>query len=853
MPETSSTLRSKASSVCARRRIDGLYSVDGLLGVAAITGSSFWMRLRQFSWHEHYGELAVSMFLLAMASVVTWLTLRIGKGLPYRNLFRAMSLVFALCSAAQVGRMLASTQELPSWLLSWMQMFVPAALMALSIFMFVSIPLLLSVLRVNDEVRSLKGQAKLQALVKAAPMAVVGADCEGRVTSWNPSAERIFGWTEKEIVGTRGVTVPEDVREVQFGLLQRTLTGQGITGLESERVNRAGVRFPVSISTAPLHDETGRLTGIMATIEDISERKRIERELKEKSSTLAAVTQALNVFLESGDWPAASKHLLAHALQQTRSECGFLGVVLDGPSLRVLAHEGVTWDPQRNRQLYDAKMSQLAAHGYFDLTHHENLFGEIIYKGKTVISNQPAADPRSGGVPPGHPCVCSFLGVPIFKGSTVVGVIAVANRPGGYTGEEVRSLETMSQATGVLYDNYRQNLKRAQLEDQRSRLEGEFHHSQKMEVLGQLSGGIAHDFNNMLMVLSSSTELLEGILPPQSPAGRYVEQIRRTVDKAAVITKQLLAFSRKQVLDARPVDLHEVLTDCEFMLPRLLGSDVQLTFQHQAARSWIRADAAQLEQVIANLAINARDAMPGGGSLTISTRNAFSLPEGVASNGNGLSSSGWVVLEVKDTGQGMDDETRCRIFEPFFTTKPVSKGTGLGLPTVYGIVCQFGGHIHVDSQPGNGTCFQLFSPAQDSLAASPAPPARIAQTAEARDGLTILLADDEPALRAAIAEYLRSAGHQVLESQNAHDALELARSHHGPVHVLLTDVVMPGLRGTELAQQVAEYRTGVHVIYISGYAQSFSEAQIPAGAAFLQKPFRFASLAEQLKLVPREA
>ncbi len=591
---------------------------------------------------------------------------------------------------------------------------------------------------------------------------------------------------------------------------------------------------------------------IMATIEDISERKRIARELNEKTVTLAAVTDALNSFLESGDWAAASQRLLAHALKQTQSPCGFLGAVLDGPKLRVLAHEGVAWDAEMNRQLYEAKISQQAAEGFFDLAHHGNVFGEILNHGKTVVSNQSSPDLPLGNMPGGHPRIHSVLGVPIFKGSIVVGVIAVANRPGGYTGDESCSLETISQATGVLYDNYRQNLKRAQLEEQRLRLEGEFRQAQKMEVLGQLSGGIAHDFNNMLMVLSGSAELLEKSLPPRSPSSRYVEQIRRTVEKAAAITKQLLAFSRKQVLEITPVDLHEVLTDSEFMLPRLLGADVQLAFQPQAAHSWIRADAAQLEQVIANLAINARDAMPCGGSLTISTSNTLSLPEGVSSNGNGLATSGWVILEVKDTGTGMDEETRAHIFEPFFTTKPEGKGTGLGLPTVYGIVCQFGGHIYVDSQLGEGTRFQIYFPVQFPAGhmedkTRPAPMRK-----DAAEDLTILLADDEPSLRAAIAEYLRGAGHHVLESQSAYDALELARSHSKSIDVLLTDIVMPGLRGTELANRVQELRPDVHVIYISGYAQSLPEAKIPKGATFLQKPFRLASLAEQLKLVPRK-
>ena len=191
-------------------------------------------------------------------------------------------------------------------------------------------------------------------------------------------------------------------------------------------------------------------------------------------------------------------------------------------------------------------------------------------------------------------------------------VLAVANRQGGYTTDQLRSLETACQATGLLYDNYRQSVQRFQLEEQQARLETEFRQSQKMEVLGQLAGGIAHDFNNSLMVLSGSADLLERTLPANSSAGPYLDQIRRTTEKAAMVTKQLLAFSRKQVLDVKPIDVHEVLSDCEFMLPRLLGSDVELTFQPEARNSWICADAAQFEQVVVNLAVNARDAMPLG-------------------------------------------------------------------------------------------------------------------------------------------------------------------------------------------------------------------------------------------------
>jgi signal transduction histidine kinase len=583
--------------------------------------------------------------------------------------------------------------------------------------------------------------------------------------------------------------------------------------------------------------------------------QQMKRELQEKSETLLAVTQALNTFLETGDCGAASECLLAYALRQTQSEIGFLGVVLEGPVLRILAHHGSRWQPGLKQELFESKMKQQAERGYFELDRPENLLGSVMSSGgKTVIANAVMTDPRAKGHLPGHPQVHSFLGVPIFKGEEVVGVIAVANRAGGYTGEVVGSLETICQATGVLYDNYRQSLQREQLEQQRSRLEAEFRQSQKMEVLGQLAGGIAHDFNNSLMVLSGSADLLEGVLPPNSAGSAYLEQIRRTTEKAAIVTKQLLAFSRKQVLDVKPIDVHEVLSDCECIMPRLLGSDVELTFRLEGKHSWIRADAAQIEQIIVNLAINARDAMPAGGRLTISTRDEETLAA-PARKGSAVAATKpvkWMVIEVADEGCGMDEQTRAHIFEPFFTTKPVGKGTGLGLSTVYGIVHQFGGRVDVDSTVGAGTRFTLRFPVADCGV-----PAAVAVTSStsapvAGTRLTILLVDDEASLCLAIAEFLRETGHHVLDSQNPSDALELARHSKAPIDLLLTDIVMPGLRGTELAEEVRKLHPGIQVMFMSGYAEGLPELAIPAGATFLQKPFRFSSLRERLTLVKRK-
>ena len=385
------------------------------------------------------------------------------------------------------------------------------------------------------------------------------------------------------------------------------------------------------------------------------------------------------------------------------------------------------------------------------------------------------------------------------------------------------------------------------LEEEGRRLEAQIRQAQKMEVLGRLAGGVAHDFNNMLMILGSCSELLERSLSPDSSARIYVDQIRRATEKAAVVTKQLLAFSRKQVLELRPMDLHGALNESEFMLTRLLGSDIELSFRHEAGHSWILSDPAQIEQVVANLTINSRDAMPSGGHLTISTRNATTLPE------DGLSVTKprdeWVVLEVADTGCGMDEKTRAQMFEPFFTTKPAGKGTGLGLASVYGIVKQSGGHIRVETAPGKGTRFELYFPVVEPVISEAVSTAPGVTAASNDDRITILVADDEAALRHAVVELLRGSGYTVLEANSALVAAEIAKQHTGKIDILLTDIVMPGLRGNDLARRVVSFHPAIQVIYMSGYAEGFPEAEIPSNASFLQKPFRFATLLEQLKLI----
>ena len=803
-------------------------------------------------WTNVIADTVIGFSYFAISATLVWLVRRAGHDLPYTHFFWAFGVFIVSCGATHFMEVVTVWKPV-YWLSASVKVVTAVASAGTAAVLLAAADDILVFVHTARAAAARRGNELFRALIKAAPMAVVGSDVQGKITVWNPAAEHLFGWTAQEVLGkTVAITPPE--REEEGGdLRQRTLAGEVTAGFETERLRRNGERFPANISSAPVLAETGALNSMVRFIEDISDRKRIEMELREKTEVLSTVNEAFNAFLESGDWSAASRHLLTFAIQKTQSGYGFLGVVLGGSLLRVLAYDGVTWDANVNRDLFEEKIRRHKSEGYFEVLHTDNLLGEVITKGATVIANSPSTDPRSGGLPAGHPPMSAFLGVPIFKGRETVGLIAVANRPRGYAEQETSYLQMMSQATGVLYDSYRQGLKRSALEQEQKSLESQVRQAQKMEVLGRLAGGVAHDFNNMLMVLGGCTELLDRSLPGDSPARVYLDQIQRTTEKAAAITKQLLTFSRKQVLELHPVDLHEALTESKFLLPRLLGPDIHLTFQHDAKRSLILSNPAQIEQVVANLAINASDAMLDGGRLTISTRNATNLP----GDGAGIPplSGDWVVLEVSDTGCGMDEKTRAQIFEPFFTTKPAGKGTGLGLATVYGIVKQSGGHIRLETQPGAGTRFDLYFPLAESATREPpsSPPAKgVVSEDSAGSGVTVLVADDETPLRQAVVEILRSTGYEVFEAQTALEALQIAEKHPGRLDILLTDVVMPGLRGPELARRVTDRHPDIQVVYMSGYAEGFPEAQLPTHSVFLQKPFRFATLLEQLKLVQRK-
>ncbi|HYU47581.1 MAG TPA: PAS domain S-box protein, partial [Terriglobales bacterium] len=378
----------------------------------------------------------------------------------------------------------------------------------------------------------------------------------------------------------------------------------------------------------------------------------------------------------------------------------------------------------------------------------------------------------------------------------------------------------------------------------RRQLEEQFRQAQKMEAVGRLAGGVAHDFNNLLMVINGYTEVLLEQLEPDSSMHQKVESIQQAAERAATLTRQLLAFSRKQLLELKVVEVNTVIEDIEQLLRPLIGENIELATRLSPDAGRTRADAGQIEQVIMNLVVNAKDAMPQGGRITLQSscvtvqnfhEQRFILP------------GPYVVISVSDTGHGMDEETQSRVFEPFFTTKEKGKGTGLGLSTVYGIVKQSNGYVYAQSEVGSGTTFYIYLPRVEDPAEGASP----AKSQENEQGgcETVLLVEDEESVRELVRETLSMRGYRVLEAENGEDGLRLAETCKQHIDILVTDVVMPGIGGRELAKKLVLARPGICVLYLSGYTEDaiVHQGALGPGTAFLQKPFTLQSLAKKVR------
>jgi nitrogen-specific signal transduction histidine kinase len=384
------------------------------------------------------------------------------------------------------------------------------------------------------------------------------------------------------------------------------------------------------------------------------------------------------------------------------------------------------------------------------------------------------------------------------------------------------------------------------VEGEKAKLEDQLRQAQKLESVGRLAGGVAHDFNNLLTVINGYSGFLLKRLAAGDPLRAYADEIGIAGERAAGLTRQLLAFSRKQVIEPRVIDLNAAIRESAPMLQRLIGEDIALETRLEGGLGQVMADPDQIHRVIMNLAVNARDAMAGGGTLDIETKNVEIGQAGSASMQPAATPGRYVLMTVTDNGHGMDETVRRQVFEPFFTTKEVGKGTGLGLSTVYGIVRQSGGWIDVSSEVGVGTSFEVYLPRVDACGV----PERSGIGVPIEGGVeTILVVEDQQTVRAFVVAALRQCGYDVLEASDGNEAIAVAGRHPGRLHLLLTDVVMPGMNGKELSGRLKELRPDLKVLFISGYTADAiaHRGVLDRGVAFLQKPFSPEELARKVR------
>jgi two-component system cell cycle sensor histidine kinase/response regulator CckA len=669
---------------------------------------------------------------------------------------------------------------------------------------------LVDALRQNEE--------RIRLIIEASLEAVITMDASGAITGWNPQAERVFGWGQSEALGRSlaETIVPERDREAHRRGIQHFLaTGVGPIlnkRIEVTALHRSGREFPVELTISAAH--VGSTVLFSGFVRDLTEVKRAERRqavqfavarvLAETTTLSEKVPLLLEAISTSIGWELAE----------------LWNVDPEGPVLR---WAGAWHIPGLEAGEFEAISREMTLAPGADVPGRVWATDEPIWMTDALAGMHPARASAAG--PLG---LRAALGCPVRGTTGVIGLLTFFSRSPRPRDDDLDAvMDDVSGRIGQLIERQRAQEALGQAEEQVRQL-------QRLEAVGRLAGGVAHDFNNLLTVIMGRGAILLGRLPADDPHRRDIALIKKTAERAAALTKQLLAFSRKQILAPKVLDLNTVVSGMVTMLQRLIGEDIELVFLPGSELGRVKADPGQLEQVIANLVVNARDAMPNGGRLTLET-TAVDLSEHYARQHVGVQAGSYVMLGVSDTGIGMDRETQARIFDPFFTTKEPGKGTGLGLATVYGIVKQSGGNIWVYSEPGKGTTFKVYLP-QVHDAEDAAEPE---QVRPGRGTETLLIVEDEDEVRALACEVLATYGYEVLQARTPADALLIAERHTGPVHLLLTDVIMPGMSGRILAERLAPLRPEMTVLYMSGYTDEaiVHHGTLDAGTPFIQKPF----------------
>jgi len=624
-------------------------------------------------------------------------------------------------------------------------------------------------------------------LLETLPDAIVAVDRAGTIVQVNSQTQELFGYDRDELIGQKvEMLVPENYRREHHhhreNFAQTPKARRMGAGLDLFGRRRNGSEFPVEISLSPVSTEHGIF--VLSAIRDISDRKQIEEELRRAHEEL---------YQKTVEQLGESRSRLASIIDS--SEDAIISKSLDGTI--------TSWNKGAER-----------IYGYTP--------EEVIGKNISLLA------------PTDHPDEIPEILRKISRGESVEHDESVRVTKDGRHLDVSISVSPLRDAKG---DIIGASAIERDITAQK-RAEGQIHQSQKMEAIGRLAGGVAHDFNNILGIINACAEFLRDRLDPAAESSKYIENIKKSIERGSSLTRQLLTFSRSSVIQPCVLDLNERLKDVGKLLRPLMGDDVEILIVSKSPTAVVEADPGQLDQIVVNLAVNARDAMPRGGKFILETR-AERFDEGFAEQHQAMSAGKYVVLAVSDTGNGMDEATASRIFEPFFTTKEMGKGTGLGLATVYGIVKQSAGHILVYSELGHGTTFKIYLPSADHKIGLETKPSEVETVSPKRQGTTILLVEDDEIMRSLTRQLLQEHGYTVVEADDGKSALEWVESHPGPIDLLLTDVVMRRMSGPELVERLNASQPNLKVVFMSGYTgELIAEREVlKRGITLLEKPF----------------
>jgi PAS domain S-box-containing protein len=627
---------------------------------------------------------------------------------------------------------------------------------------------------------------RYRSLVEAAPDVIYTVSAEdGSLTSLNPAFETLTGWLRAEWLGKPLVgIVHPDDLPVAVETLQKASRGETQPPYELRVLSKSG-EYLVGEFTSTPHVKDGKVVGELGIAHDITERKRAEEALRESQEMFQKA------------FHASPDTMVLHTLSAGRH------MDVNESFLRLVGY--------RREELVGRTAMDLGL--WWDLA-QGNEYLRVLREQGRVRDLEICVRTKSGEA---RTLLLSAEVIEIAGQDCVVAI-----------GKDISH--------------------RKLAEQERLHLEEQLRQAQKMEAVGRLAGGVAHDFNNILMVINGYVQLVLRRLSPRHPLRQNLNEIRKAGERAASLTGQLLAFSRRQFLVPRILDLNKVVADTKEMLRRVIGEDVELVIRQGCKLAKVLADPGQIAQVLVNLAVNARDAMPGGGRLTIETGNV-DLREAETGDLPGAAPGPYVMLAVSDTGVGMSKELMEHMFEPFFTTRERGKGTGLGLSTVYGIVKQSGGYVRAQSEPGQGSAFRIYLPCARVGSGKPAARSGKARLAKGRE--TVLVVEDELAVRQVVAATLRSCGYKVLEARSGEEAMRRLRRHEGPLHLLLTDLVMPRMNGRKVADSVRTLYPEVKVVFMSGYTDDalLRHGVSDTQGSFLQKPFTMETLTQEVREV----